>query len=169
MVVRMRIDPHRDGWDFTAAAAASGHRAAFAVTTNLGIRRDGTAVMGKGIALQAARRFPDLPRRYAAALREGFPVTHFAAERIVTFPTKDDFRHNSDIDLMILSCRELVSVVWRDEIAYIAMPPAGCGNGGLDFAEVCPFLAHNLTPIWDRIVFVGLTPAQMDCARRYQA
>jgi hypothetical protein len=48
-------DHHQDGW--------------IVVTTNGIIKSNGDAVMGAGIALEAARKFPDLPRQLGDRLR----------------------------------------------------------------------------------------------------
>jgi hypothetical protein len=124
------------------------------VTTNGNIRRDGTLVMGKGVALAAAKRYPQLPAKLGTwvKLRGNIPGL-FTDERIISMPTKNDWALDSPISLIASSARELVSIADAFDLHTIAMTRPGCGNGGLQWAEVKPVLAPILD---DR--FIVLTP-----------
>lgn len=61
----------RDGWEALASAQARGVRAVFIIPTNVQRRSDGSAVMGAGLAKEAAERVPGLAKRYGDALRAG--------------------------------------------------------------------------------------------------
>ncbi len=58
------------------------------VTTNGVVNPHGEAVMGAGLARQAAQRFPELPRLLGQALREtgNLPYTRYS-QHIITLPT----------------------------------------------------------------------------------
>lgn len=105
-------------------------------------------VMGKGIALQFKRKWPANAKAYEAACRRGevVPGKMFvfdngglvAPKFIINFPTKRHWRQPSqmaDIDAGLI---DLVLQVKRLQIRSIAIPPLGCGNGGLDWELVRP-------------------------------
>lgn len=122
------------------------------IPTNAGWRRDGSNVMGRGLALQAAQTHEGLARFYGAWLRthpaEG--VARYRPGRLILFPTKprqDDepwlsWRHPATITQIEKSCDELgrkLDSEWAD-IDTINMPLVGCGNGGLSQEAVMPTL-----------------------------
>ena len=105
-------------------------------------------VMGRGIALQFRRAFPKNFEIYKhacehAELQPGHMlVTNTGLRRnpryIINFPTK---RHWRDKSLMIdveSGLQALVAEVSRLAIRSIAVPPLGCGLGGLDWCDVRP-------------------------------
>lgn len=107
-------------------------------------------VMGKGIALQFRNKWPENFRAYEAVckakkLRPGqmFVFDSGALVKpnfIVNFPTKDHWRDKSRIEYISDGLVDLVAQVRRLGIRSIAIPPLGCGNGGLDWAEVKPLI-----------------------------
>lgn len=105
------------------------------VTTNQVIKSNGQAVMGKGIALEAANRFPELPSRLARCLKQGgnYPYI-FPMYKIVTIPTKNHWRDKSDLNLIIKSCNNLN--FYTDEFNRLYIPRLGCGCGGLKWQTV---------------------------------
>jgi len=124
-----------------------------AITTNGIVKKDGTAVMGKGIALQAAQRFPDLPKQLALKIKSmGNCVFIFPEYRVATFPTKTDWKNNSDLLLIGDSCRQLRQLLFIHSIEKIFLPRPGCENGGLLWKDVKPVLESIL--IEDRFVVV---------------
>jgi hypothetical protein len=131
------------------------------IPTNTCVRRDGNAVMGAGIALQAARRHPNLPRELGAFLRHPIPgalVAHFPAYRLSCLPTKTDWRRPSDLNLIDRGLRQfLADLPSLPEAAAgpIALPLLGCGLGQLRSSDVLPLL-HRLLD--DRFVLVLQSP-----------
>lgn len=105
-------------------------------------------VMGKGIALQFKQAFPDNYRVYREACRRnevqpGKMFIYdagdlFSRKFIINFPTKRHWRGKSRLEDIELGLRELGRVVKQLEIKSIAIPPLGCGNGGLDWKVVRP-------------------------------
>jgi O-acetyl-ADP-ribose deacetylase (regulator of RNase III) len=106
-------------------------------------------VMGKGIAAQFRKAYPEMYSDYAAACKAGrvrlgqvsvydLGAIGGGARWIINFPTKGHWKAKSklaDIESGLLS---LVETVNRLEIKSIAVPPLGCGNGGLNWADVRP-------------------------------
>ena len=105
-------------------------------------------VMGRGVALQFKRAWPENFDAYAAACRrrEVQPGRMFVFERsapagpryIVNFPTKRHWRDKSIIEDIDAGLSALVVEVRRRGIRSIAIPALGAGLGGLDWADVRP-------------------------------
>lgn len=103
-------------------------------------------VMGKGIALQFKQQWPQNFKDYEAACKRdeiklGKMFIHDLGEWaeprfIINFPTKAHWRGDSKIEYIESGLRDLVSQVKRLNIKSIALPPLGCGNGGLDWDDV---------------------------------
>ncbi len=104
-------------------------------------------VMGKGIALQFRKKFPEMFRAYEMACRSGLVrvgtmhvfdrgISASGARWIVNFPTKRHWREPSRIEDIDAGLVDLIAVVRRLEIRSIAIPPLGCGLGGLEWSEV---------------------------------
>lgn len=109
------------------------------VTTNGDLRRDGSCVMGAGIALQAKKRFLELPKKLGDKIQQsGNHVYRFDEYRIITVPTKHHWNEHSDLELISRSIIELIDIT-RD-LSEIAVTKFGCGLGGLKWANVEPLM-----------------------------
>lgn len=107
-------------------------------------------VMGKGIALQFKQAFPQNYEEYrkvckAEQLEPGKVLVHrtglFGNPRfIINFPTKRHWRGKSRIEDVRSGLAALIDTVQRLEIKSIAVPPLGCGYGGLEWTEVRPLI-----------------------------
>ena len=107
-------------------------------------------VMGKGIALQFRNKWPENYRIYETACKakEIRPGRMFVFDSgglvkpnfIINFPTKDHWRGKSNLKFIRAGMTDLVAQIRRLGIRSIAIPPLGCGNGGLDWAEVQPII-----------------------------
>lgn len=107
-------------------------------------------VMGKGIALQFKKKWPDNFKLYAEACKVGavkpgrmFVYDSGALARpkfIINFPTKDHWRGHSRIEFIHDGLNDLIAQIKAHQITSIAIPPLGCGNGGLDWREVRPLI-----------------------------
>lgn len=129
-----------------------------AVTTNGMVKANGECVMGRGTALQAARKYPSLPLRLGRSINAfGNHVMHFPDLRLFSFPVKHNWWESADLKLILRSAHELVDVVNKSlaETAAIYMPRPGCGNGQLKWVDVYPTLQGVLN---HRFTIVEIKP-----------
>lgn len=107
-------------------------------------------VMGKGIALEFRRRYPQMFRQYVELcgrreVRPGIPYCYGAVpQQILNFPTKGHWKAKSRLSDIERGLRLLERHYTDWNITSIAMPPLGCGNGGLDWSEVKPLIERHL-------------------------
>ncbi len=111
-------------------------------------------VMGKGIALQFKRAFPENYRFYRRACEQGdvspgrmlvFDCGRLLNPRyIVNFPTKRHWRNPSRLEDIRAGLAALVTEIRERRISSLAIPPLGCGHGGLDWAVVRPMIAEAM-------------------------
>ena len=116
-------------------------------------------VMGKGIALQFKQAFPDNFRHYEKACRanEVQPGRMFVVatgrllnpKYIINFPTKRHWKGKSQIEDIRIGLKALIKEVKHLDIRSIAVPPLGCGNGGLDWVNVKPLIESAFTELPD--------------------
>jgi O-acetyl-ADP-ribose deacetylase (regulator of RNase III) len=126
-------------------------------------------VMGKGIALQFAERFKTNLKLYKEACKNGtlevgklLVVTDadMNGERlIINFPTKKDWKHRSSYAYVEDGLKALVELIQDRKIESIAVPPLGCGNGGLQWAKVKPMIEEYLGALDIRVVVYEPTAA----------
>lgn len=103
-------------------------------------------VMGKGIALQFKNRFPHNYKIYKDACNAGtFKTGQILAVKdgdlmdqkwILNFPTKAHWKGNSKYEYIDDGLVALKDVLLEKNIKSVAIPPLGCGNGGLDWVKV---------------------------------
>ena len=103
-------------------------------------------VMGKGIALMFKDTFQENYKRYEVACKAGqvevgsMFVTEnhelFGPKWIVNFPTKKHWRHPTKIQWVVDGLQDLRNFLSENNVKSIALPPLGCGNGGLDWQDV---------------------------------
>lgn len=121
-------------------------------------------VMGKGIALQFKQAYPHNFEQYAVACRRGEvqPGRMFITETenilnpryIVNFPTKRHWRGKSTLEDIKTGLLALIEEIKARHIKSIAVPPLGCGNGGLDWEEVRPLMEHAFQQLPSVEVFI---------------
>ena len=121
-------------------------------------------IMGKGIALMFKERFPKNFDAYARACDLGevrvgeMYVTEssalFGPKWIINFPTKTHWRVKTKIEWVKDGLDDLTRVIREKGIRSIAVPPLGCGNGGLDWRDVRPLIIAAFEKIEDVEVIV---------------
>lgn len=124
-------------------------------------------VMGKGVALEFKKRWPANFKAYkkvcdAKELKPGRMFVFdnkqlFANEGprfLINFPTKAHWRSKSKIEYVEEGLDALVETIQSLEIKSIALPPLGCGNGGLDWDKVRPLIVSKLEHLEDVEVVV---------------
>jgi len=115
--------------------------------------------MGKGIALQFKQAFPRNYELYRRACEHGavapgkmfvVPTNRLGNPQfIINFPTKRHWKGKSRMDDITAGLVDLVEVIRREDIPSVAIPPLGCGNGGLDWDEVRPKIVSALSVLPD--------------------
>ncbi len=111
-------------------------------------------VMGKGIALQFKQAFPDNFNAYQKATKRQqiIPGKMFVFETgrltnpriIINFPTKRHWRGKARLEDIKAGLQDMEQVIRQYHIRTIAIPPLGCGNGGLNWGEVLPLILKSL-------------------------
>ena len=114
-------------------------------------------VMGKGVALQFRRAFPVNYSAYRAACEAGevrlgrmFVVETGRLEHprlIINFPTKGHWKSRSRLADIDAGLRDLRRVLQEYDVESLAMPPLGCGLGGLSWSEVRPRIDAALSEL----------------------
>ena len=126
--------------------------------------------MGRGVALEAKKRFKENYEAYARACEvsegeewgEVRPGKMFVADvnpsmfgpLIINFPTKGHWRGKSEMEYITAGLKDLVRVIRERGIKKIAIPPLGCGLGGLDWSEVKPLIVDALAELPDLYVII---------------
>lgn len=103
-------------------------------------------VMGRGLAIQFKKAFPENFKRYKAVCdrKELQPGKMFIYEinrlfnprYVINFPTKRHWKEKSRVEDIEAGLKALVAEVHKRNIHSIAIPPLGCGLGGLCWADV---------------------------------
>jgi len=108
-------------------------------------------VMGKGVALEFKRRFPEMfadyqRRCHAGEVRLGEPYLWrgLIEPWVVNFPTKDHWRSVSRLADIERGLTYLAGHIAEWDVASLAVPPLGAGSGGLDWATVGPTIYRHL-------------------------
>ena len=117
-------------------------------------------VSGAGLAKEFKKRWPKMHEAYALRCERG----HFGAlspegplwlwhsnatgwTTILCFATKEHWRDPSELEFIEAGLAEFVRTYQALGITSIAFPALGCGNGGLDWADVMPLMTRYLEPL----------------------
>jgi O-acetyl-ADP-ribose deacetylase (regulator of RNase III) len=113
-------------------------------------------VMGKGLALAFKAAYPENFQAYRAACQAGsvqvgrmFVTGPYLTNPywIVNFPTKQHWRDPSRLEWIHTGLVDLRRTISARAIRSIAIPPLGCGLGGLDWARVRPEIEAVLSDL----------------------
>ncbi|MFD0795249.1 macro domain-containing protein [Mucilaginibacter litoreus] len=123
-------------------------------------------VMGKGIALQFKLLYPHNFDVYSLACKNKLLVpgkvlvvkdrTKEGEKTIINFPTKTDWFRKSSYEYIESGLKDLVRVIRDSKIKSIAIPPLGCGNGGLNWGRVKSLIEKYLSEVADVEVLIYL-------------
>lgn len=109
-------------------------------------------VMGKGIALGFKKRFPDMYADYQARCERGevqlgrpYLFRRLVPPWIINFPTKGHWRARSRLADVEQGLRYLADHIEEWGVESLAVPPLGCGEGGLEWRVVGPTLYEHLS------------------------
>lgn len=121
-------------------------------------------VMGRGIALQFKKAFPENFKAYAAACKQEllqpgkmfvFKTRQLTNPRyIINFPTKRHWKGKSRMEDIDAGISALATEIRARNIRSIAIPPLGSGLGGLNWSEVRPRLEEALRNFSDVNVII---------------
>ena len=108
-------------------------------------------VMGKGVAQEFKKRFPAMFEDYrercdhkVVRLGEPYLYRDASGRLIVNFPTKDHWRSPSRLADIERGLDWFAAHAAEWGLTTVSMPPLGCGNGGLEWAEVGPLIWRKL-------------------------
>jgi hypothetical protein len=136
----------------------------FLITTNPIVTKDGLAVMGRGIAKQAAERFPTIRRDFGDKLiREGHrdsyevsTIGFYEGQRVGYFMVKNHWRDPALHEVIQNSVESLLSILGT--LSDLEMYPSrvdlnfpGIGNGKLPRSTVLPMLERlpDCVHVWE--------------------
>lgn len=130
-------------------------------------------IMGRGIALQFKKAFPENYKSYATACKrnEVQPGRMFVFETgqltnpcyIINFPTKRHWRGKSRMEDIDAGLVALAEEIRSRNIRSIAIPPLGSGLGGLNWSEVRPRIEAALQELSDlKVVIFEMRPESME-------
>jgi len=104
-------------------------------------------IMGKGIALEFKKRFPEMYADYVkkcqrGEVKPGMPYIYktLFTPQIVNFPTKDHWKSVAKISDIERGLQHLLAHYKEWGITSLAIPPLGCGNGQLEWKAVGPLI-----------------------------
>ena len=132
-------------------------------------------VMGKGLALKFKILYPDNFNAYKimcdkGMLKPGYVITHTINQNryegseyngnpkyIINFPTKDHWKDPSTLEYIESGLKALINIVDKNNIKSVAVPPLGCGLGGLNWDDVNKLFHQYLKDV-DSVDFIIYEP-----------
>lgn len=117
-------------------------------------------VMGKGLALAYKKQYPEMFNDYKTKCSEGQvnpgqPYLWENAEvQVLNFPTKRHWKQASLLSDVEEGLKYLANNYGQMGISSVALPPLGCGLGGLNWADVKNLINKYLGSIEDLDVYV---------------
>jgi ribA/ribD-fused uncharacterized protein len=120
-------------------------------TVNSRLSPSGNGVMGAGVAKAFKERFPSIMKDYEAAIRSGElrPGTAMLFDlpdgrKWAALATKDDWKNPSKPEWVEAGLADLAKNMKAAGLTTVALPPPGCGNGGLEWAKVEPLVLKHM-------------------------
>jgi O-acetyl-ADP-ribose deacetylase (regulator of RNase III) len=121
-------------------------------------------IMGRGIALQFKKKYPANFKAYAEAAKHSEIIPgkmfvfennkNFSPKYIINFPTKRHWRDKSRISDIQSGLQALAETIQKEKIQSIALPPLGCGLGGLNWDEVRQLIVNTFEKLSDINIIV---------------
>lgn len=157
----MLVLPGRNIWDLHSEGYS------ICIATNGVVNSSGRNVMGKGIAKEAADRFPWLSLAQGENIKRfGNRVFYYSNVHLFSFPTKQHWRDKSELSRIAQSATQLRDMNLTQQFIFhmnsadtlpakegpIFLPQVGCGNGGLDRAVVIPTLYNILDSTYIMVI-----------------
>jgi O-acetyl-ADP-ribose deacetylase (regulator of RNase III) len=126
-------------------------------------------VMGAGLARQFKQRYPSMFASYRDRCQLGLVqigaidvhvLEDESSSRVIiaNFPTKEHWRDPSKLQWIESGLVALRRVIVESGARSIAVPPLGCGLGGLDWSDVSSRIVQSMTPAAEADIDVLLYP-----------
>ena len=121
-------------------------------------------VMGKGVALEFKKRWPENFKAYKKKCDQNeiktgkmFVFDNNSSlfentsdfEYLINFPTKNHWRSKSKIEYVTEGLEDFIFQVKKLNIKSVAIPPLGCGNGGLSWSQVKLLIVDKVSELPD--------------------
>ncbi len=137
-----------DVWEYKADVVC--------IPTNGTTKKNGLAVMGAGVAQQAAELYSVLPKKVGELLKEkGNHVNRIGLTRMATFPVKHHWSEWADLELIRRSAQELRLMALRRPGLVFVLPRPGCGNGNRDWETEVKSLIAPILPDNVHVIDIG--------------
>lgn len=114
------------------------------ITTNSILNTKGELIMGAGVALEAKKRFPELPRIYGDKIdklglfgKDYYLLQH---NNLIAFQTKRHYKDKSPIELVKRSTQRLKFLATLFDDSIFGLPFPAVQNGGLSKDMVLPII-----------------------------
>ena len=111
-------------------------------------------IMGNGLAAQFKKKYPDYFNQYKEECNDKIldigKLTVYkldADKQILNFPTKLHWKNTSKLTYIESGLQYLVENYDNMNITSLALPPLGCGLGGLQWNDVYTMMLDYLTPL----------------------
>jgi O-acetyl-ADP-ribose deacetylase (regulator of RNase III) len=114
--------------------------------------------MGKGIAYQFKQKFPENEKYYRTVCQKGEMIMGNILlfkendKIIANFPTKNKWREKSEYVFIEKGLDNLKEKILLNKIESVAMPPLGCGNGGLLWDKVRAIILEKMNDLFTEII-----------------
>jgi hypothetical protein len=122
-----------DIWEYAETAV-------IVITTNGSLTKDGRAVLGRGVAKQAATLFPGFAEKLGRLVAEQGSHVFDLGCGIVSFPVEETAWSLPDLRIISRSAEELLILADQSGWRRVVVPRPGCGGGGLTWKDVQPLL-----------------------------
>jgi hypothetical protein len=135
-----------------------GNTSLFLITTNPITRKDGAAVMGRGIALEAAKKYPEIQRSFGQLLQESDSsremcnwICTIDGQKVGYFMVKNHWAAPADLGIIERSVYSLLDWIDDDVLGRIDLNFPGIGNGSLPRRDVLPLIQKlpDSVHIWE--------------------
>lgn len=137
------------------------------ITTNGIVKKDGVAVMGRGIAQAARDKFSGVDVLLGNYLQKyGNRAFNLGSNykykgktfTLASFPTKHNWREPSDLKLINSSCQQIQQMANKFNWDKVYLPIPGGTNGGLTWSQVKPIVSQ----LDQRFIIVSLNPSDFN-------
>ena len=121
--------------------------------------------MGKGIAYQFKLKYPENNKQYMKACKDGsFGIGKLNwyvedGKTIINFPTKNKWREKSHMEYIEAGLDDLIRILPVLNVRSVAIPPLGCGNGGLLWTDVKDVINRKLSSFDKEYIFYIYEPS----------